>query len=134
MIKKLQESQWELIKLKQENIQDTFTDIFVQTKLRGYSVNQTGFWAIDDIRICHENGKKEVDFITPRFQFYSLTEVKIMYLNYAKDKKLNKTEEDSISCQLVSRPNWRPKKLLYNDEKGSKGKISGGFIQITVSL
>ncbi|XP_049826701.1 uncharacterized protein LOC109605342 isoform X2 [Aethina tumida] len=93
------ESQWELIKLKQENIQDTFTDIFVQTKLRGYSVNQTGFWAIDDIRICHEN------------------EVKIIYLNYAQDKKLNKTEEDSISCQLVSRPNWRPKKLLYNDEK-----------------
>jgi hypothetical protein len=46
-----------MIKLKSENILSDNLNIFVETKFAETSGNRTeGFWAVDDVRVCHENG------------------------------------------------------------------------------
>jgi hypothetical protein len=48
---------WQMIKLKSENILSDNLNIFVETKFAETSGNRTeGFWAVDDVRVCHENG------------------------------------------------------------------------------
>lgn len=44
------------IKLKEENIQLAKINIFVETKLINASNALNAFWAIDNVRICNENG------------------------------------------------------------------------------
>lgn len=53
------EFQWRLIKLKEQNLISDKQTIFVETKFVGQDLNATeGFWAVDDVKVCHENGKK----------------------------------------------------------------------------
>lgn len=54
---KFKDFQWQLVKLKDDNVETDKLNIFVETKFIEASENQTnGFWAIDDVRVCHENG------------------------------------------------------------------------------
>ncbi|KAJ8923877.1 hypothetical protein NQ315_006653 [Exocentrus adspersus] len=93
----IESSKWMEIKLKEENIQMDKINIFVETKFRDPSaLNQTGYWAIDNVRVCNEN------------------EVKVSYLRL---NDLTMEEEDFISCQLIKKPNWRPKKHEYQNVK-----------------
>ncbi|RZC27695.1 uncharacterized protein BDFB_000742, partial [Asbolus verrucosus] len=91
-----QEFEWRLIKLKAEHILSNKLNIFVETRFVNNSGNVTeGFWAVDDVRVCHEN------------------EVKITFL---KLKEGDESAED-ISCQVVQHPQWRPQKLVYSKIK-----------------
>ncbi|CAH0552096.1 unnamed protein product [Brassicogethes aeneus] len=91
------EFQWREVKLKQQNVDNTKT-IFVETVLRKGANSSLGFWAIDNVRFCHEN------------------EVKVSYLDNVDKLKL-KNNTDFISCQIISQPEWRPKKLTYDNVK-----------------
>lgn len=51
-----QEEVWLEIKLKEENIKLEKINIFVETKLQNDS-EKNAFWAVDEVRICNENGK-----------------------------------------------------------------------------
>nr|XP_023019402.1 uncharacterized protein LOC111508196 [Leptinotarsa decemlineata] len=95
--------EWMEIKLKEENIQIEKVNIFVETKFVDKKLNVSGFWAIDDVRVCNEN------------------EVRVSFLRMNNSK--NFSEED-ISCQLIRKPSWRPKKLTYDGIKDFP-KISG---------
>lgn len=45
------------IKLKEENIKAEKLNLYAETKFRNPELNQNGYWAIDNIRICNENGE-----------------------------------------------------------------------------
>lgn len=45
------------IKLKEENIKVETLSLFVETKFKNSELNESGYWAIDNFRICNENGK-----------------------------------------------------------------------------
>ncbi|XP_044263744.1 uncharacterized protein LOC123010725 isoform X2 [Tribolium madens] len=93
-----QDFQWRLVKIKDDNVEVEKLNIFVETKFVGGSANQTnGFWAVDDVRVCHEN------------------EVKVTFLKLENGVKEN--DSDEISCQVVQHPKWRPKKLVYSKIK-----------------
>lgn len=61
-----QSDDWFEIKLKEENIRLDKMNLFVETKLTNISSNNTGFWAIDNVRVCNENGKVMIMFILLR--------------------------------------------------------------------
>ncbi|CAG9766449.1 unnamed protein product [Ceutorhynchus assimilis] len=88
---------WIEIKLKQENIKLSRFNLFIETEfVNGTKEESKGWWAYDNVRVCNEN------------------EVKVSYL------KLNQTfaEDDStvnsISCQLIKKPSFRPHTLEYD--------------------
>lgn len=81
---------WYNIKIKKENIQADKINIFVETKFKIQTNRTDGFWAIDNVRTCNEN------------------EVRITYL------KLKSKNNNNISCQLINKPNWRPKLLEFS--------------------
>nr|XP_008195175.1 PREDICTED: uncharacterized protein LOC662380 isoform X1 [Tribolium castaneum] len=88
-----QDFQWRLVKIKDDNVESDKLNIFVETK----SANNDGFWAVDDVRVCHEN------------------EVKVTFLKL--ENGLKEDETDEVSCQVVEHPKWRPKKLVYSEIK-----------------
>nr|CAI5845464.1 unnamed protein product [Callosobruchus analis] len=91
------EEEWLEIKLKEENFQAEKINLFVETRFINESQETLGFWAIDDVRICNEN------------------EVKVSFLHLKNISITNST--DDITCQVIERPSWRPKKLAYNKIK-----------------
>ncbi|XP_063905545.1 uncharacterized protein LOC135124423 [Zophobas morio] len=85
--------EWKLVKLKDDHIEIDKVNIFVETKFTKNLNQSEGFWAVDEVRVCHEN------------------EVKVTFLKL-KDDKADSAED--ISCQIVEHPKWRPKKLVYD--------------------
>ncbi|CAH1965540.1 unnamed protein product [Acanthoscelides obtectus] len=91
------EEEWLEIKLKEENLQVEKMNLFVETKFVNESQDTRGFWAIDDVRICNEN------------------EVKVSFLHLMNMSIWNNS--DDITCQVIEKPSWRPKKLVYDKIK-----------------
>ncbi|XP_076260040.1 uncharacterized protein LOC143196263 isoform X2 [Rhynchophorus ferrugineus] len=91
---------WIETKLKQENMPLSKFNLFVETKFINSNEATEGWWAYDDVRICHEN------------------EVKVTYLYLTPEIEDNQGAVDNISCQLINKPSWRPIKLEYDEIKG----------------
>lgn len=113
---------WMEIKLKEENIQADKLNIFVETKFKSPDTKQSGFWAIDNVRVCNENGKTSLQVKKIITFPYFHTEVKVSYLKL-NDMNVDDEKENYISCQLIKKPSWRPKRLVYNKIKGRKIKM-----------
>ncbi|KAJ8973052.1 hypothetical protein NQ317_011332 [Molorchus minor] len=93
----LENGEWVETKLKVENIPFDKLYIFVETRPIDGTLNGTeGFWAIDNVRVCNEN------------------EVKVSFLKFNYSLSDNDVSEETISCQLIKKPSWRPKLLSYN--------------------
>ncbi|XP_044744390.1 uncharacterized protein LOC123306449 isoform X2 [Coccinella septempunctata] len=89
--------EWSLIRLSKENVASDYVSLFIQTSYKDKVERKNGFWAIDDIRVCHKN------------------EVKINSLQSLQDLKQGDTE---VSCQILEKPNLRPtKKILDSIEE-----------------
>lgn len=92
------DEKWMEVKLKQENIGISKFNIFVETKfIHEEKEKGEGWWAYDNVRVCNEN------------------EVKVSYLTLYETFAPDDLTVDSISCQLVRKPNWRPIKLEYDE-------------------
>ncbi|XP_060534337.1 uncharacterized protein LOC132706804 [Cylas formicarius] len=94
------DERWIEIKLKEEKIDTEKINIFVQTHFDDEKLERAeGFWAIDNVRVCNEN------------------EVKVSFLKVNQDFEEDDLSVDTISCQMVSKPNWRPVRLDYDEIK-----------------
>lgn len=62
--------------------------------------------------------KEKIFVIFPCFY----VEVKVSYLKL-NGVKVDEEKEDYISCQLIKKPSWRPRKLVYSKIKGMKYNI-----------
>ncbi|CAG9813738.1 unnamed protein product [Phaedon cochleariae] len=95
---------WTEVKLKDENVEFDSVNIFVETKFVDDTQKIPGFWAIDDVRVCNEN------------------EVKITRLEF--NKRSANLSDENISCQLVRKPSWKPKKLTYSNMRKFPDDVS----------
>ena len=112
-----QNFEWKLVKLKDDHIEIDKLNIFVETKFTKNLNQSEGFWAVDEVRVCHENGNcKFYNSVYRPIKFYRcFSEVKVTFLKL-KDDKADSAED--ISCQIVEHPKWRPKKLVYDKIQG----------------
>lgn len=54
---------------------------------------------------------------------YFYAEVKVSYLKL-NGVKADEEKEDYIYCQLIKKPGWRPRKIVYNKIQGRKYNVS----------
>lgn len=107
------EIEWKEIKLLYSNILDDNLQLFVETKFLN-DTNRTGFWAVDDVRICIENELKVSRLLTL--------------------KSLKETQKTPPTCQVLNYPIWRPShhvfssssanELTYNSTKSTSIRLS----------
>ncbi|CAG9860166.1 unnamed protein product [Phyllotreta striolata] len=95
----IKNNEWAEVKLKEENAQYKKLNIFVETKRLHSNSNESGYWAIDNVRVCHEN------------------EVKVSYLTL--DVSGQNITHDNVTCQLIKDPVWRPKMFVYDQQEVS---------------
>lgn len=76
---------WNLIRLYKKNVVSSAINIFAQTFYADKRKAQNGFWAIDNVRVCHKD-EIRISEITNGFN-------------------------DEVSCQFITKPNLPPKKI-----------------------
>ncbi|KAF7280029.1 hypothetical protein GWI33_006461 [Rhynchophorus ferrugineus] len=90
---------WIEIKLKQESVPLSGIQIQVETTFVNKSKLVEGWWAIDDVRVCHEN------------------EMKISYLKLRSEMEFDRQMIDNISCQGINSSNRNLTKAEYDGIK-----------------